>query len=551
MTPGEGSVEGPTESTTVGALLQRAARQAPSADAIVLPDRRATYSQLYERVEERARSLLAFGLTPGERVGLLCQNSLAFVEFFFAIASVGGVAVPLNPRFAPRELAYAIEHAKLSGVLASGYGWRDASEPAQVLATSLNFSLAGRGGSQLGVGATPRFAVIVDAPATEGALDDDAFTAMGAGVDDEVLAARQRAIPTQSNVAMLYTSGTTSRPKAAMHTHESLVRGSMARVERLDRGAEERTWCPTPLFHVNALAVMLGAVGFSDAFVTMARLDAAVALEMLADERVTTAWPAFPAVIHALLEHPASDELDLTNVRQAAMVLDPAAIEATEAVFPNAKVFGGYGLTEAVGMAAMCAPGDSRVDRVTTCGRPFPGMEIVVVDAERRPLAPGETGEIALRGHGLFSGYFDDDETTSHVVDGQGWFYTGDLGFLREDGRLVFQGRLKDMLKVGGENVAAMEVETVLLEHPDVRVAAVVGMPDRRLDEVPVAFVELKTPNGATEQDLIDHCAERLARYKVPRVVRFVAEDGWPMSETKVDKGTLRSLVLPSPAEAD
>jgi fatty-acyl-CoA synthase/long-chain acyl-CoA synthetase len=533
------------EAPTIGELLVRVAASYPERDAVVLPDQRVTFLELAGRVTSRSKSLLGCGIAFGDHVGIYCQNSLAFVEAFFAIASIGGVAVPISPRFAPEEVAFVVEHSDVVALMASPYGWESDAGPVDLLQAAFP-GLQDQDPLAIDVPGAPRLRVVAlfDGPSMSGACDPIAFEALGRPIPSDAVTQQRAQVSPTDVAAIMYTSGTTARPKGAIHTHASLVRPSMARFEEgLKRAEEERGWCPTPLCHIGALAVLLGTLGHGDTFVSMARVDAGIALEQLANERVTIAWPQFPAIIHAMAEHPRRTDRPLTSVRQAIVVLDPAGIQAAELLFPNASIISGFGMTE-VGGVAFGAASDPRELRVTSVGRPLADVEIITIDSETGGvLGAGELGELLIRGYPLFSGYYKDDHATRAAIDGDGWFHTGDLGVVNANGSIVFRGRLKDILKVGGENVAAMEIETVLLAHPAIRTAAVVGAPDRRLDEIPFAFVELE-PGGELSADAVSsYCAEHLARFKVPRHVRFVEPDSWPMSGTKIDKRPLRAEV--------
>jgi acyl-CoA synthetase (AMP-forming)/AMP-acid ligase II len=215
----------------------------------------------------------------------------------------------------------------------------------------------------------------------------------------------------------------------------------------------------------------------------------------------------------------------------------------SQAVFAPAVQVTSYGLQESGGPVTFVELADSEQVRGSTCGRPMAGYEVRIADPETgRLLGPGTLGEILVRGPGQFSGYYRDPTATSRMVDGEGFIHTGDLGIVDEDGRVTFKDRIKNMLKVGGENVAPAEIETVLLTHPAVAAAVVVGIPDDRLDQVPAAFLELREGINVLPEEIIAYCSQRLARFKVPRLIRFVKE--WPMSATKVQASKLRDRLI-------
>jgi acyl-CoA synthetase (AMP-forming)/AMP-acid ligase II len=274
----------------------------------------------------------------------------------------------------------------------------------------------------------------------------------------------------------------------------------------------------------------------------MTHFEPGAALRQMATEQATFAYPTFPTITQTLIHHPEYDRTDLSRVRAILDVGPPDTLREVQARWPQAVLLTSYGLTEGGGVVCFSHLEDSEDDRVTTAGRPFRGMEIRIADEETDDELPrGQVGQILVRGPGLFDGYHKDAERTAEVMRG-GWLHTGDLGVMDEDGRVAYAGRTKDMLKVGGENVAALEIEAFLNAHPAVKIAQVVGVPDAKYIEVPAAFVELAPGQEVTEQELADHCRGTIASYKVPRYVRFVQE--WPMSTTKIQKHRLRESLL-------
>jgi len=224
-------------------------------------------------------------------------------------------------------------------------------------------------------------------------------------------------------------------------------------------------------------------------------------------------------------------------------VQPPAIKEAMLAAIPDTIYVGTYGMTETAGTVTTSRLTDSLEARTTRLGVPLPGLEVKIADPDSgEAVTTGERGEILVRGYSLFEGYFKDSGKTAEAFTADGYFRTGDIGSFDADGQIMFHGRIKDMLKVGGENVAAAEIETHLAKHPAVKLAQVVGVPDDRLQEVPAAFIEKYPDQEVTEQALIDFCKGEIAGFKVPRYVRFVTE--WPMSTSKIQKFRLRDRLL-------
>jgi acyl-CoA synthetase (AMP-forming)/AMP-acid ligase II len=491
-----------SECGTVGAILVRAATSSPDALALVVPPDRLSYRQLHERALVTARGLAASGVAAGDRVGLLMPNGTEFVESLFAVALLGAVAVPVNPRLQPPEIAYVTEHA----------------------------------GTRL----------VLSADGHPGLAD-----AAGAVEGSAVLAAGERVRPSD-DALLLYTSGTTSKPKGVRLSHRAVVGTGTARfAQRADAGPPV-VWTPCPFFHVGALVPLIGCIALGIPFVTQRQFDAGEALRLWEQERVTTALPLFPAFTDAILDDPSFAATDRARLQQVLSTGRPDQVERAQRALAPARLVSAYGMTELCGVAASSPLDESDDDRRTWDGRPFAGIELRIVDpVSRRPLPPGALGEIAARGLCRLTAYHRDPEATAAAIDADGWFHTGDLGIADATGRVAFQGRGRDILKVGGENVSPLEVEAHLSSHPAVAHVEVVGAPHPRLDECVAAFVELSPGAAVTEAELIDHCRGSIAHFKVPRHVRFVDPGAWPLSATKVSKAALRDRIgelhLPPP----
>ena len=308
-------------------------------------------------------------------------------------------------------------------------------------------------------------------------------------------------------------------------------------------------WTPLPFFHVSAIVTLAACLRSGMSLVHVgARFDPDVGVDQLERERCTIAFPAFETIWLEILNHPRFDA-ERIALHTVINVGTPGSLRRMQEMLPTVPQISAFGGTEYGGFNSLGHRDDPLQARLETSGHPFPGVELRILDPETgADQPPGKDGEILMRGPMRFVHYHDDPENTALALDDDGWFHSGDLGRLDEDGRIAFVGRLKDMLKVGGENVAAAEVETFLLAHPDVEIAQVVGAPDARYTEVPAAFVQLRAGAVLGEQELIDHCLGRIATFKVPRYVRVV--DEWPMSGTKIQKFKLRERIAAELAEA-
>jgi fatty-acyl-CoA synthase len=367
--------------------------------------------------------------------------------------------------------------------------------------------------------------------------------AAAAGVDDEVIDARRLGVRIRDTAVLMYTSGTTARPKGARLSHEALVReGIVVGRTRFAMSADDVMWTPLPLYHIGGIAFAFACFSFGATYCHNGRFDPGVGARQLRDEGCTIAIPAFEMLWMATIDHPDFDVEAMSKLRIVFNVGVPERLRQLQERVPNAVQVSGFGSTEACSFFTLNEVEDTLEHRLHTTGRPLPGLQVRIIDFETgEECPPGTVGEIAYKGWSLFDGYYNDPERNAEVFDEEGFFRSGDLGSLDEDGRLAFAGRLKDMLKVGGENVAAVEVEGFLLRHDAVAVAQVVAAPDARYTEVPAAFIQLAPGAAATEQEIIDFCLGSIATFKVPRYVRFV--DDWPMSGTKVKKYVLRDRI--------
>jgi fatty-acyl-CoA synthase len=527
-----------------GDLLVRGADLHPDRDVFVFPEDRRTYREMEDRATEVATALLAMGIQPGDHVGILMPNCMDFLEVWFGLSFIGAVCVPINARFKARELGYVLENADLVALFTS-----DVVEQHTDYVALLHEALPGLSEADdpfaLSLECAPvlRSAVLLGSKSASGFVDRLGFDAL---VDPNRAAEvhrLRRQVAIRDTAVIFYTSGTTAMPKGCMLDHETLLRVGVNSADRMQLGDGERMWDPLPLFHTAATQPLVAVLYRCGTYVTMTHFEPTQALELIRDERITSMFTAFPIIAQALLNHPGYNDETLANVRVTFNVAPPDALKEMQSRMPHTAQVTGFGMTETGGSVVFSRPEEPVDVRSGAEGAPYPGMQIEIRDLETNEALPvGERGEIVVRGPQVFQGYFKAPEKNAEVLEPTGWFHTGDLGALDAEGRLHYLGRAKDMLKVGGENVAAIEIESYLANHPSVSIAAVVGVPDDRYVEVAAAFIELKPGHSADEAEIIEFCTKGLARFKVPRYVRFVTE--WPMSATKIQKFSLRDRLV-------
>jgi acyl-CoA synthetase (AMP-forming)/AMP-acid ligase II len=537
------------EVSPIGDLLIRAARLHPERDAIVFPGERHTYADLLDGAAQVARGLMALGVRSGDHVGLLAPNGIEIVEGIFGVALLGGVVVPLNARHKAAELGYIVENGDLVALLTTAADDQRV-DFTEVLRSALPSLGDASDPTRLELSEAPRLrsAALLHGAGKPGFLDRSGFDGLATGVELAQVDEARKHVRMRDTAAIIYTSGTTANPKGCMLSHEAMTRGSVERARlRLSSSDHDVIWGSGPLFHIGSLAPFLGSVGAVATYLTDLYVEPGRALDLMAREGVTTAWPWFPAIMQGLLDHPSFDASRLDKLRAMLLIGPPALHRRVQEQFPAMELVQACGMTETAGIYAISDREEPASQRAEAQGQPSPGVEVRIINpATGEDLPRGEVGEILVRGYCVTDGYYRDPEKTAAALDQDRWLHTEDLYSQLPDGRLVFQGRMKDMLKVGGENVAALEVEAFLSEHPSVSIAAVVGAPDERLDEVPVAFVELRQGSSLEQDELIAFCQGRIASYKVPRAVYFLQSHEWPMSLTKVDKRALRARLSDS-----
>ncbi|TCK21404.1 class I adenylate-forming enzyme family protein [Pseudonocardia endophytica] len=532
-----------TEVSTVGDLLARSADLHPDRDMLVFPGLRATYAAVFEGARNVARGLLALGVRPGDHVALLAPNGVEYVEAFFGISLLGAVVVPLNARHRADELGHVIANGDAVALLTTASEGQY-SDLAGALRAGLP-SLAGADDpTRLTLDEAPRLrtAVLIAGEHSDGFLPRSRFDELVETVDPAEIDRLRARVRVRDTAAIMYTSGTTANPKGCVLSHEAMTRGPVERARyRLGTGEHDVTWSPGPLFHIGTLAPFLGVIGSAGTFVTDVHFEPSRALALLAGEKATVAFPWFPALLQPLLDHPDFDSEALAALRSIFLIGPGVLLERVQALLPGCELVAACGMTEAAGIYAISDPDDDVELRARAQGKACPGMEIRIIDVETGDdVGAGVIGEILVRGYSVMEGYYRSPEKTAESIDADRWLHTGDLYSFTPEGQVAFHGRLKDMLKVGGENVAAVEIEAFIARHPAIEWVEVVGRPDPRLDEVPVAFVEIKTGHTVTEAEILDFCAGRIARYKVPHEIHFLAADEWPRSATKINKNGLR-----------
>ncbi|MBO69769.1 MAG: hypothetical protein CMG36_02790 [Candidatus Marinimicrobia bacterium] len=527
--------------TSLGDLMDKQAEKYGDKDAIVFPEGRYSYQDISAYAQNISKALLALGVEPGDRVGYFLQECIDTVGIIIGAAKIGAITAPINSRFKSTELEQVIVHAGMKVIFTSS--------PA--VATDFNGlinetfpQIAESPSQRLDFPEAPELEALITLDDIEraGTFNLSDVNEMALTISDEDVAARQAGVRVRDTAIIMYTSGTTAMPKGAMLSHESFSRYAASIKKRMRLDEDDIFWAALPMFHIGGVAFVIASLFVGSTFIHTGNYNPDVALQQIRDERPTVALPAFETIWVPIVNHPTREEDDFDSIRLVMVVGVPERLRQFQEQTPHAPILNCFGQTEVCAFLSLCELDDEPELRFTKGGFPLPGMIAEVHDPESGEILPnGSIGELWYRGPNMFDGYFRDPELTEEVFDERGFFRTGDICELDEDGRVTFVSRLKDMLKVGGENVSAAEVEGYLITHPSIVLAQVVAAPDERYVEVPAAYIQLKPDTQATEEEIIDFCRGKIATYRVPRYVRFVED--WPMSGTKIKKVILREMI--------
>ncbi len=484
---------------TLGGVLARGAAEVPDRYFVTVGGRTLSYAEFAEQVAWVAGALAELGIGRGDKVALFLPNSLVFLLAMFAVPSLGAMFVPAHAESAERELRYVLLHSDARAVVT------DVARLPRVEAIRSEI---------------PELKHVVVAGHPPGRPDTLTFEELCAAMP----ASGASVVPSDP-AAILYTSGTTGPPKGAVLLHRGFVLNATAFRDHLGFGADDVLLCVLPLAHLNAQRSSILAAAVSGAHVVVAERFSASRFWETVREHQITAFSILPTILAMLLAQPSTDRDRDHSARLCISPASPEQLRAFEARF-GVHVVTTYGLTE--GMLNIMNPADRRTRRIGAVGRPIaPGVQRMrIVDPEGRDLPAGVTGEIVLQSPAQMVGYYKDPEATARALR-DGWLYTGDLGWLDEDGFLYFVGRLKEMIRRGGENIAPGEVEAMLLKHPKVADAVVLGVPDPIYEEAIKACVVLhpgESPASVPPEALFAHCAARLAPFKVPRYLEYREE---------------------------
>ena len=514
----------PLLNRTIGEQLQANANRWPDELAVVSchQSKRITWSQLLDAADRVAHGLANLGIEPGDRVGLWAMNCWEWLVVHMACARAGAILVNVNPSCRVQELAFILQKSRMKVLFLRE---RD---------SKANYAEVLDEARQAGESAL-RHVVFFDTPGWDGMLAEEAKPTSARIEIDDV-----------TNIQ--YTSGTTGSPKGVLLTHRNILNNGFLSARVLRYTERDRICLAVPFAHcfgnvigtMSALASGCALILPNDTFSPKAVLAAVEA------ERATAIY-GVPTMFIAELRHPEFSSFDLSSLRTGVMAGAPCPVEVMKQVIHDmhcAEMIIGYGLTETAPLVTLSEVDDDFERRVCTVGKAIPCTELKVVHVEtRETLDRGQQGEICARGYMLMQGYDGDPDATARVVDAEGWFRTGDLGVMREDGYINITGRAKDMIIRGGENIYPREIEEFLYTHVKVAEVHITGLPHESFGEIVLAWIRLKPGETATPEEIREFCEGQIARFKIPESIRFV--DSFPTTLSgKIQKFRMREIEI-------
>jgi fatty-acyl-CoA synthase len=523
-------------------VLQSTAAKYGESEAFVAPGERLTWNMVLKGTLEIAAALYASGVRKGDHVGILLGNSGTWLQTFFACATIGAVTVPVNTRFKLDELEFCLKQADIKLLLvADKFLGIDLAALVAGVEPAVHTALPGERLPKL-----ETLVMVGDTPAFGDAIGFHSFLDKGKSVARGVIGEVTSNVTSDDLLLMQYTSGTTSFPKGVLLTHANMLRNAAAVAVRMDVRPTDRYFSIRPFFHVAGTTLsILVSLNTGCCLLTLPKFDVAQTLRILDQERCTLT-SGNDTIFLMMMGHPDFDRSKI-HLRGGWAAAGPETMQKIRDVMGVPHICNAYGQSEASPNVVFSSWDDPFELRSAGLMLPHPGNEVRIVDSETgEVLPPGRQGEIHTRGWNIMRGYYNMPEATEKAIDADGWLHTGDLGEMNAEGRIRMVGRLKDMYRVGGENVAPAEVEETLHGHEAVQMAQVIGVPDERLGEVTAAFVLLKDGKQASKEELIDWCRQRCANFKVPRYLAIVDsfENIGMTGSSKVQKTKLRTHAI-------
>ncbi|MEE8373219.1 MAG: AMP-binding protein [Dehalococcoidia bacterium] len=528
---------------TLGTVVDRVAAKHPKQEAIVCGQERVTYDSLMEKVNSMANALLKMGVKKGDKVAIWMSNVPEWVYAHFACVKIGAPVIPLNTRYKVHELEYILKQSESTTLIMMDRFLKIDFMP---MIYEVCPELKGDKPGELQCKNLPllKRVIVAGGQKYEGMLDYEEVLESGKDyASSDALKRAQEAVLPEDVYVIPFTSGTTGFPKGVVTTHYQYVRIVQSFSERFQMTEKDRILVVSPFYHNmgNMTGMTLGACNGA-CILPMEAFDPGEALRLI-DEEGATNFTGAPTMYIMMLDHADFPKRNTSGIKSAIIGgadVSPDLVRTIIEKMGIKDMISGYGMTENTGISTSTRRGDPPELVASTCGKLiFADCELKVFDPDTdKEVSPGTQGELRTRGWFVMKEYYKQPEETAKAFDSNGWFHTGDLGVIDENGYVKITGRLKDMFITGGVNAYPAEIESFLMTHPKIAMVAVAGVPDRRMGEVAMAFIKLKEGQSATEEEIIAFAREKMANYKAPKYVKFV--DDFPMTPT----GKIRKFVL-------
>jgi fatty-acyl-CoA synthase len=533
---------------TLGQFLEKWAVETPEKEFMVYADRdlRFTYAQFNKRVDNLAKGLLHIGLKPGDKLGIFANNVPDWLTFMFATAKIGAVLVTVNTNYRTHELEYILKDADIH-TLCLVNGWKDGDYIQMINELVPELKEHQRGYLHSEKFPFLKNVVFIGPEKHRGMYNTAELILLGSQLDEKLFNELKAQAVCQDVVNMQYTSGTTGFPKGVMLTHHNIVNNGYATGECMNFTADDRLCVCVPLFHCfGCVLALCSVITHGSTMVMIENFDPLVVLASVQKEKCT-ALHGVPTMFISELNHPMFSMFDLSSLRTGIMAGSPCPIETMNEVMSKmnmSEIIIVYGLTESSPGMTATRTSDPPQIRSTTIGKEYPGVEVKVADPETgKEVAPEIQGELCCRGYNVMKGYYKNPEATAKAIDSDGWLHSGDLGVMDEQGYFKVTGRIKDMIIRGGENVYPREIENFLYTMPSIQAVEVAGVASKKYGEEVGAFIIKRSGYEITEEDVMDFCRGKIARYKIPKYIFFVNE--YPMTASgKIQKYKLREMSL-------
>ncbi len=549
MSYASGLSDVPLIGETIGEMLERIAREYPDNEALVSIDQgiRWKYSEFLEKVDELALALMSLDVKKGDRVAIWAMNYAEWVLVQFATAKCGAIMVNINPAYRSFELEYALRQSEIHTLILQGR-FKDSDYVGMFYEACPDAIEAKPGRISSEKFPFLRNVVFMGDISYNGMYTWDEFIAKGHSLDKEELKEREKMLSFDDPVNIQYTSGTTGYPKGVVLTHHSVLNNGYTIGSGMGFTSKDRLCIPVPFYHCFGMVLsnMACVTHGSTMIIPSPAFNAEAVLKTINDEKCT-AVHGVPTMFIAELKHPNFHKYKYDTLRTGIMAGSPCPIEYMKEV--NEKMHMKdivivYGQTETSPGVTMTTTNDTLERRVTTVGRTFPHVELKIIDPNTQKIVErGETGEICARGYVVMKCYYNNPSATRQTIDANGWNHTGDLGIMDEEGYVKIVGRLKEMVIRGGENIYPREIEEFFHTNRKIEDAYVIGVPDEKYGEELMVWVKLRDKETMTEEELREFCNGRIARYKIPRYIKFV--DSFPMTVAgKIRKGEMRDISI-------